>query len=83
MHRLTEQFLLAVRRNRLDCRALKRFQHGPSLWESDAYQARITACRSLQPISSACKGYLTSSAKARQQWQLEMELHQFEQQPLP
>ena len=89
---LTEQFLLAVRRYRLDYRALKRlarnsleysFLPGPSLWESDAYQARITACRSLQPISSACEGFLASSAKARQQWQLELELHQFEQQALP
>jgi hypothetical protein len=41
------------------------------------------ACRTLQLISSACKGYLASSTKACQQWHLERELHQFEQQPLP
>jgi hypothetical protein len=41
------------------------------------------ACRTLQPISSACKGYLASSTKTRQHWNLEGELHQFEQQPLP
>ena len=81
-----------MRRYRLDYRALKRLARnsleysvlpGSSLWESDAYQARITACRTLQPISSACEGYLANSAKARQQWQLELELHQFEQQPSP
>jgi adenosine deaminase len=89
---LSEQFLLAVRRYRLSYSALKTmarnsleysFLPGQSLWASDAYQTRINACRSRTVPSTGCKAFLASSAKARQQWQLEMDLDRFEQHPLP
>lgn len=89
---LSEQFLLAVQRYRLGYGALKRlarnsleysFLPGQSLWMSDNYQQRVAACRTMQPASTNCKRFLNSSAKARQQWQLEMDLNRFEQQPLP
>jgi adenosine deaminase/adenosine deaminase CECR1 len=89
---LSEQFLLAVRRYRLSYGSLKTmarnsleysFLPGQSLWASDSYRTRINACRSRWAPSTGCKAFLASSAKARQQWQLEMDLDRFEQHPLP
>jgi adenosine deaminase/adenosine deaminase CECR1 len=84
---LSEQFLLTMRRYRLSYGAHKTmarnsleysFLPGQRLWAPDSYRTRTNACRSRRAPSTGRKAFLASSAKARQQWQLEIDLDRFE-----
>lgn len=84
---LSEQFLLTMRRCRLSYGAHKTmarnsleysFLPGQRLWAPDSYRTRTNACRSRRAPSTGRKAFLASSAKARQQWQLEIDLDRFE-----
>jgi len=60
------------------------FLPGTSLWEKqDAFTRVANACsrdtRGAKEPSSGCKGFLKSSAKARQQWELEHRFRTFEE----
>ena len=54
------------------------FLPGQRLWAPDSYRTRTNACRSRRAPSTGRKAFLASSAKARQQWQLEIDLDRFE-----
>ncbi|WP_196778959.1 adenosine deaminase family protein [Lysobacter silvisoli] len=55
------------------------FLPGASLWTSRAGGARVDACaRSREAADADCERYLQGSAKARQQWRLELALAKFE-----
>jgi len=72
-HGLTYTELRQVSRNSLTYS----FLEGESLWGSEG--KLVTACASgLSRKAAACEGFLSGSAKAREQWRLEQALARFE-----
>jgi hypothetical protein len=58
------------------------FLAGPSLWQEMAIGRKVSACSAdvagAQKASSGCRKFLTSSDRARAQWELEKEFAEFE-----
>lgn len=91
---LTHEFVRAVETYNLNYADLKQlvrtslehsFLPGSSLWlEPDNFHAAINACANESLGSESpkkpCAEFLSSSAKAQQQWELERRFHQFESQ---
>jgi adenosine deaminase len=89
---LTNEYVRAVQSYGLSYADLKRmvrtglehsFLSGASLWEKqDAFTRSASACSrdaiGAEKQSSSCAEFLKSSAKARQQWELEHRFHAFE-----
>jgi adenosine deaminase len=77
-YRLSYLQLKAFARNSLEYS----FLPGESLWKDSRKALRAAACASDNPAvartSTACSGFLAASEKARQQWELEKELSDFE-----
>lgn len=88
---MTQEYFRAVRDYNLSYADLKQivrnslefsFLPGPSLWTDPSYSHQIRACAADGPASEqrsrACTDFLSRSERARQQWQLEQQLWNFE-----
>ncbi|KTD17346.1 adenosine deaminase family protein [Legionella jordanis] len=84
---LTREYQIAVLEHHVDYPTLKQisrnaltysFLPGKSLWAQPSQAKLVPECQDLD--SSSCKQFLAQNAKAKLQWQLEQQFHQFEAQ---
>lgn len=89
---LTDEYLKAIEQYHVSYNSLKQinrnglsyaFIGGPSIWKVNNKAIPVDACQqalSTMRLDNACQNYINHSTKARLQWQLEYDLHAFENQ---